>query len=269
MPTIDVGDQTLYYEVHGEGEPLVLVMGLGGDTLAWLPQIPAFSERYRTVVFDNRDVGQSSMASGPYEIRDMAQDALGLTEALELDSFHLLGLSMGGLIAQEMALAAPERIRTLTLTVTFAWSGAWARKLSEVWGARVQHMSREQRVDELMLLNMTEEFFENQEALATLRGLTLQNPNPQPPEAFARQLDACSRHDTRDRLGGLSMPVHIVGGNRDILVPFWKSEELAKLIPGSKLTTIEGGPHGSWLERSEELNGAVLDFVAEHTTARV
>jgi 3-oxoadipate enol-lactonase len=269
MPTTDVGEQTLYYEVHGEGEPLVLVMGLGGDTLAWLPQIPPFSERYRTVVFDNRDVGRSSMASGPYEIRDIAADALALMEALELDSFHLLGLSMGGAIAQEMALAAPERIRTLTLAVTYAWAGAWARTQSEVWGARVQRMSREERVDELLLLNHTEHFFEDQETLGWLRGMILQNPNPQPPEAFARQLDACSRHNTLDRLGSLSMPVHVISGNRDLLVPAWKSDELAERIPQAKRTSIDGGPHGSWIEKAEEFNGLVLDFIAEQSAAKV
>jgi 3-oxoadipate enol-lactonase len=269
VPTIDVGDQTLYYEVHGEGEPLVLVMGLGGDTLAWLPQIPPFSERYRTVVFDNRDVGRSSMAGGPYEIRDMANDALGLLGALELDSFHLLGLSMGGAIAQEMALAAPERVRTLTLAVTYAWTGEWARTQSSVWGARVQRMSLEERVDELLVLNHSEEFFEDRETLGRLRGMILQNPNPQPPEAFARQLDACSRHHTLDRLDSLSMPVHVISGDRDILVPGWKSDELAARIPGAKRTVIEGGPHGSWIEKAEEFNRVVLEFIAEHATAKV
>ena len=120
MPTIDANGQTLYYEVHGEGEPLLCVMGLSADTLAWALQVPAFAASHRTVIFDNRDVGQSSMADGPYEIADMAADALALADALELDSFHLLGVSMGGAIAQEIALAAPERVRTLTLAVTFA-----------------------------------------------------------------------------------------------------------------------------------------------------
>jgi pimeloyl-ACP methyl ester carboxylesterase len=90
----------------------------------------------------------------------------------------------------------------------------------------------------------------------------LQNPNPQPPEAFARQLDAISRHNARDRLDSLVMPVHVIGGNRDILVPLWKSAELASLVPGAKLTVIEGGPHGSWIERAEEFNRVVLDFIA-------
>ena len=118
MPTADVNGQTLYYEVHGEGEPLLCVMGLSADTLAWLPQVPAFSAAHRTVIFDNRDVGRSSLADGPYEIADMARDTLALADELGLESFHLVGCSLGGAISQEVAIAAPERVRTLTLAVT-------------------------------------------------------------------------------------------------------------------------------------------------------
>jgi pimeloyl-ACP methyl ester carboxylesterase len=267
MPTTEANGQTIYYEVEGEGEPLLCLMGLAADTLAWALQVPAFSAQHKTIVFDNRDVGQSSLAEGGYEIADMARDALALADALELDSFHLLGVSMGGAIAQEMALTAPERVRTLTLAVTFAAGGAWGRTLSRVWGARVQRMSREERVDELMLLCLSENFFENAEGVAWLRDLMLQNPHPQPPEAFARQLDASSRHNTRDRLGELSMPIHVIGAEHDILVPVWKSREIAELIPGAKLTVLEACPHGLNLERAEEFNRAVLDFIAERAAA--
>jgi 3-oxoadipate enol-lactonase len=267
MPTIEAGGQTLYYEVHGDGEPLLCIMGLSADTLAWTLQVPAFSARHRTVVFDNRDVGRSSLAEGDYEIADMAGDTLALADALELDSFHLLGVSMGGAIAQEMALAAPERVRTLTLAVTFAAGGAWARTLCDVWGARVQRMSREERIDELLLLTLSEAFFENAEGVAMLRDLMLQNPHPQPPEAFARQLAASSRHDAGARLGSLAMPVHVIGAEHDILVPVWKSAELAELIPDAKLTVIEACPHGLNVERAEEFNRAVLDFIAERAAA--
>jgi 3-oxoadipate enol-lactonase len=263
MPHLKANGQELYYEVHGQGEPLLCMMGLAADTLSWLPQLPAFAARHRTVIFDNRDVGRSSMAEGPYEIRDMAQDALALADGLELDTFHLLGVSMGGAIAQEVALAAPERVRTLTLAVSFAGSGAYARKLSEAWGGRVQRMTREQRIDELLLLTMSEEWFEDAGTVEWLRGVMLNHPNPQPPEAFARQLDAASRHDARDRLGSLTMPVHVIGAERDILVPVWKSEELSGLVPGSKYTVLKAAPHGVTLERAEEFNGAVLDFIAE------
>jgi 3-oxoadipate enol-lactonase len=263
MPTIQANGQTLYYEVHGEGDPLLLVMGLAADTMAWALQVPAFSAHYRTVIFDNRDVGQSSMAEGPYEITDMARDTLALADALELESFHLVGVSMGGAIGQEVALAAPDRVRTLTLAMTWPRGGAWAAKLSELWSARVGHMSREQRVDELMLLTLSEDFFENAEGVAWLRDLMLQNPHPQPADAFARQLDASSRHDTRERLGSVAMPTHVIGAEHDILVPVWKSRELAELIPGARLSVVDAGPHGANLERAEEFNRLVLDFLGQ------
>jgi pimeloyl-ACP methyl ester carboxylesterase len=269
MPKLEANGQTLYHEVHGDGEPLVCVMGLAANTLAWALQVNAFAERHRTVIFDNRDVGQSSMATGPYEIRDMAQDTLALADALELDSFHLLGYSMGGAIAQEAALAAPERIRTLTLAVTFANAGAWGRKLSEVWGARRLKVTREEHIDELMLLTLSEEFFENAEAVGFLRQMMLSDPNPQPPEAFGRQLGASARHDARDRLGSLPMPVHVIGCEYDVLVPGWKSAELAALIPSSKLSVLERSPHGANLERPADFNRTALDFVAEHEGAPV
>jgi len=267
MPTVEVNGQTLYYEVHGEGEPLLCVMGLSADTLAWMLQVPAFSAGYRTVIFDNRDVGRSSIAEGPYEIADMARDALALADALELGSFHLLGVSMGGAIAQEMALAAPERVRTLTLAVTFPAGGAWARKLSEVWAARVRRASREERVDELMLLTFSEAFFENEAQAEWVRSLVLQNPHPQEAEAFVRQLEACGRHDARERLRWLELPTHVIGAEHDILVPIWKSRELADLIPGARLTVLPGAPHGVNVETAEQFNRAVLDFIAERAAA--
>ena len=123
MPHADCNGQRLYYEVHGEGEPLLCVHGLSADTLGWLLADPRVVAGHHTIVFDNRDVGQSSRATGDYEIADMAADALALADALELDRFHLLGLSMGGAISQELALTAPERVRTLTLCVTFGGGG--------------------------------------------------------------------------------------------------------------------------------------------------
>jgi 3-oxoadipate enol-lactonase len=261
MPTVDANGQSLYYEQHGEGEPLVCLMGLAADVLAWTLQVPAFSARHRTILIDNRDAGRSSRADGPYEIADMARDTLALAGALGLDSFHLLGYSMGGAIAQEIACQTPERIRTLTLSVTFAAGGAWARSLSDNWSARVRKISREEHIDELLLLNHSEEFFENADGVAYMRGLMLDNPHPQEPDAFARQLAASSRHDTRDRLRSLALPTHVIGAEHDILVPIWKSKELAELIPNAKLTVLEGAPHGAVIEHAERFNEAVLEFI--------
>ncbi|HYV17209.1 MAG TPA: alpha/beta hydrolase [Conexibacter sp.] len=262
MPHADCNGQRLYYEVHGEGEPLLCIHGLSVDTLGWALQVPAWSQQHRTIVFDNRDVGQSSRADGEYEIADMAADALALADTLELERFHLLGLSMGGTIAQELTLAAPERVQSLTLCVTFGGGGAWGRAQGTSWSKRVLSMSREERVEDLMLLCFSEAFYENAEQVAFLRQALLANPHPQEPEAFGRQLLATSRHEARDRLGALSLPVHVIGAEHDLLVPVWKSRELAELIPGARLTVLEAAAHGANLERAVDFNAAVTDFLA-------
>jgi 3-oxoadipate enol-lactonase len=269
VPHADVNDQRLYYEVHGDNdaEPLLCVHGLSADTLGWVPQVGAWSARHKTVIFDNRDVGQSSRATDEYAVSDMAADTLALAGELGLESFHLLGLSMGGTISQEVALAAPERVRTLTLCVTFGGGGAWGRLQGQVWSERAMSMTREQRVDELMLLCFSEEAFENSQMVAYMRNVLLSNPNPQEPEAFGRQVRATSKHEARDRLGSLSMPVHVIAAEHDILVPAWKSTELAELIPGARLTMIGGSGHALNLERAEEFNTATLEFLAEAAVA--
>jgi pimeloyl-ACP methyl ester carboxylesterase len=262
VPHADCNGQRLYYEVHGEGEPLFAIHGLSVDTLGWAMQVGPWSQAHRTIVFDNRDVGQSSRATEEYEIRDMAADALALADHLGLERFDLVGLSMGGTIAQELALAAPERVKTLTLCVTFGGGGAWGRTQGRVWSERTASMTREQRVDELMLLCFSERFYEVPEQVAFLRQALLANPHPQEAEAFARQLRATSRHEARDRVGALALPVHVVGAEQDLLVPVWKSRELAALIPGAQLTVLEGAAHGVNLENAEAFNAAVLGFLA-------
>lgn len=268
MPFADCNGQRLYYEVHGDGPPLLAVHGLSVDTLGWTLQVPAWSQHHRTIVFDNRDVGQSTRADGGYEIADMAADALALADALELEDFHLLGLSMGGTIAQTIALAAPERVRSLTLCVTFGGGGNWARAQAQMWSKRVLEMSREERVDELMLLCFSEALYENVEGMAFLRQMLLANPHPQETDAFVRQLQATSRHEVRERLGTLTMPTHVIGAEHDVLVPVWKSRELAGLIPDARLTVLEGAAHGVNVERAEAFNVAVLDFLAAAAPAR-
>lgn len=267
MPTAKLDDIEIYYEIHGEGEPLLCVMGLASDTLAWALQVPAWSESYRTIVFDNRDVGRSGYAEADYDVADMARDALALADELGLDSFHLVGVSMGGTIAQQMALRSPDRIRTLTLCVTFGGSGRWGREKARLWTSDAVGREREDMVDELLLLCLSEKTFENEQMVAFLRYMILANENPQKPEGFARQLRATSAHEVRDRLGELSMPVHVIGAEEDVLVPVWKSRELARLIPGAKLTVLEGAAHGVNLERAEDFNAAVLAFVDEHAAA--
>jgi len=269
MPFADANGQRLYYELSGEGEPLVCVMGLATDHLGWLPQMQAFGAAHRTLVFDNRDVGQSSDADSDYEISDMAADTLALVDELELESFHLVGVSMGGAISQELTLAAPERVRTLTLAVTYAGFGEWGRRRAASRLALAEKTEFEHFVEELLVLNLSESLFEDNPRLVDLvRQAMHNNPHRQPPEAFKRQADASGRHETRDRLGSLALPVHVIGAEQDLMVPVWKSKQLAELIPSAKLTIFDGAPHAVQLERADEFNRAVLDFIAEHEPAR-
>ncbi len=263
MPHAEANGQSLYYEEHGEGEPLFLVMGLGGDRVAWTLQVREFEKQFRVISFDNRDVGQSSPAEHDYEIGDMADDTLALADALDIDSFHLVGASMGGAISQEVALRAPERVRTLTLAVTWGGYGKLGELRTETWGPQVMRASREERVDELMMRCYSEEFMGNERAAQHMRRLILDNPYPQPPEAFVRQMAACGRHETRDRLGELSMPVHVIEAEHDMMVPPWKSRELVELIPGAEHTVLERAPHLANVERADDFNRAVLGFIAE------
>lgn len=261
MPHAELNGLDIHYDVYGEGDPLLCVHGLGCDRRAWALQIQPFSQHHQAIFFDNRDVGQSSLATTSYTTADMAQDVLALADHLELDSFHLLGISLGGMVSQQVALASPERVRTLTLAVTHGGVQAAGRLRGHLLGSYARHLPLEDRVDNLLYLCYTEAFFENEQLFQFMRNALLENPYPQPPEAFARQAEAGAHHDVRDRLGELSMPVHVIGAERDLMIPVWKARELASLIPGAKYTEIAGQGHGVMWEAADEFNAAVTEFL--------
>ncbi len=264
MPIAEANGERLYYEVHGEGEPLLCVMGLGTDARAWIPLIRSWSAERKLIVFDNRDCGRSSYSDEPYEIADLAQDTLALADELDIESFDLVGMSMGGAVAQQVALTAPDRVRTLTLIVSYGGLGPYGEARARVFGNLVKGMNHEEQTDFLMMLTFSEGFFNDSERFRRLREILLADESPQPPEALDRQLHASGRHEVRERLPELTMPVHVIGAERDLMVPVWKSRELAELIPDAKLTILQGAPHAVNIERSEELSRLVLDFIGEH-----
>jgi len=251
----------LYYEEAGQGEPLVMVQGLATDHFGWMLQVPEFSKHYRVITFDNRDAGQSKRADAPYEVADMARDALALADHLELDTFHLLGMSMGGAIAQEVTLIAPEQLRTLTLVVTFGGGGSWAAERSRLWSKIRGLLDHETHLDWLLLFGMSEQFYAAPERVAYSKQLMRANPHPQPVDAFQRQVEASGRHETRDRLATISIPTHVIGAEHDTLVPVWKSKEIAELIPNADYSVMPAAPHALNMERAEEFNELVLGWL--------
>jgi pimeloyl-ACP methyl ester carboxylesterase len=265
MPHATVGDVELFYEVLGEGEPLLCVQGLASDMGAWAMQLEPFSERFQTVVFDNRDVGRSSASDVEYDIPDLAEDVLGLADVLGVERFHLLGASLGSAMSQHVALLAPERVATLTLAAT--WAGtphAYSELRATVWEREVRRSSREELLENMLLRTISEDVLDSDDAIDGMKAMAAENPHPQAAEALIRQIRAMSRHDVRSRLGELRMPVHVIAGARDVLIPLWKSEEVAELIDGATLTVIRDVGHALNAERAQEFNRAVLGFLAEH-----
>jgi pimeloyl-ACP methyl ester carboxylesterase len=170
-------------------------------------------------------------------------------------------------VAQHVALAAPERVRTLQLAVTWAGSGAYAREKTRLWASERRLRTRDDWIDSLLLATVSEDFYENQPMVDFVKQVMRSNEHPQEPDGFERQSLASSTFDLRGKLGGLSMPVHVISGAHDILLPRWKQEELAAEIPGARLTVIERGSHALQLEFPQEFNAAVLDFIASHAEA--
>jgi pimeloyl-ACP methyl ester carboxylesterase len=262
VPYADANGHRLYYEVHGDGPALLCVGGFGVDVSDWRAQIPAFSRGMRVIVFDNRDAGRSTYADAPYAVADMAADTLGLVEALGLERFHLLGVSLGGAIAQDVACAIGERVLTLTLAVSYARAGAWARERVRQQLRGAAERSDEDLLRDLMVLSVAESTYDAIEDMAAVRRMLLLYPHRQRRDGFVRQLEASVRHDASDRLGALTMPVHVIGAEQDLLVPVWKTRELAALVPGCRLSIVEGAAHRVTVEAAARFNELVLEFVA-------
>lgn len=245
-------------KIAGVPTTVVLLHGFAGTRRAWDPVVERLDpERYTPLAPDLRGHGDARDAR-PVTFEACVADVL----AAAPERFVLCGYSMGGRIAQHVALAAPERVRTLTLAVTHGGVQKAGQLRGRLLGAYARNLPPEDQVDNLLYLCYTEAFFENEEMVEFMRTALLENPYPQPPEAFARQAAAGARHDLRERLGELAMPVHVIGAERDLMIPVWKSRELASLIPGSKLTILDAQGHGVQWEAADRFNAAVTEFLA-------
>jgi pimeloyl-ACP methyl ester carboxylesterase len=275
MPIAASNGIEIYYEEHGSGEPLLLIMGLAADSLAWMFQRDAFAAQYRTIVFDNRGVGRTSKPAGPYTIATMADDAAGVLDTLAVDRAHVVGVSMGGMIAQELALRHPDRVRSLVLGCTYAKPDAgvattFEESLAFFGGStgpngeiQVDLTSLDPMafIGRLLPLTFTPQFIMTELpklmqvfAGALQHGFDL--------AAILAQVAATQAHDTTDRLHRITVPTLVLTGDSDLLIPPANSDLLAERIPGAQLKKLPGGSHGFNFEAPETFNGAVLEFLA-------
>lgn len=262
MPLIDLPDISLNYELDGDGDTtIVLVNGLADDLGTWVFQkAPFVAAGYRVLSFDNRGVGRSAQPAGPYSSAMLAADAKALVDELGISGFHLMGVSMGGMIAQEYALAYPGDLRSATFACTYAAPGPFCSRLFALWREMAPVMGVPAVMRDVTLWAFTQEFFRDRaEELAEFEtGMAFMN---MPTPAYLAQLSIITEHDTRDRLGHLEVPTLVLAGAEDILIPVELSQELHTLIPDAKWRTTAGG-HGCMWEHPEEFNTAYLDFLA-------
>jgi 3-oxoadipate enol-lactonase len=264
--TVHANGQELYFEAHGQGSPLVLVMGIGYDSSLWdLHQVPALSKRFHVITFDNRDAGRSSKASGPYTIADMADDVAGLLDGLGIPRTHLLGLSMGGMIGQEFALRHADRLDRLVLCGTGAAPARSVFDPIRIWNWVKSHdQSGEVFAGQQFTHLFSSSFLRNAEAVQQTIAMLASNPNPVGPDAYDRQAQAYLQHDALDRLGDIKSPTLVIVGEQDLLTPPWVTREVASAISGARFEVIrgDGSSHVVPLERPDDFNKLVTDFVA-------
>jgi pimeloyl-ACP methyl ester carboxylesterase len=267
---VKVNDIQLYHEVHGRGEPLVLIMGLGASTNGWDMQIPTFSREFQVVAFDNRGSGRSDKPASRYTMRLFADDTAGLIEALGIASAHVYGQSMGGLIAQELALSYPERVRTLTLGSTSCGGQQAIPALPEhvTLMAALNTLSAEEAAEEGLPLMYSEDFIARKRRELIARALAEAELRP-PLDAFVRQVQAAVRHEAYDRLPQIRCPTLIISGSEDKIVPAENSRILAERIPDAELVVLPKAGHGYLVECAEESNAIVLDFLRRHRSGPI
>lgn len=264
MPKARIGEIELFYQVTGEGDPILWVSGLGGDHRSWGLQVAEFQSRLRCITFDNRDVGQSASTPNAYTIREMAADAAGLLAHLEVPPAHVVGWSMGGAIAQELAISHPGRVRSLSLVATYHQGDPRGTDIMTTFALLRQRLSPEEYQRAIGPWVYTYEEYLVPGLVDSLRQRTLENPYPQSPEAYARQSQATMNHDAADRLASIRCPTLVVAAQGDILTPLWFAYALRDGIPGAQLVTVPQAGHGLLWTKAQELNRILLDFIQAH-----
>jgi pimeloyl-ACP methyl ester carboxylesterase len=263
MPNAAFDGISLYYERRGAGEPVLLIQGMSGTHLAWgEPFLGALGDDLDVVAYNHRGVGESSPQEAPFTIAELADDADGLLGALGWESAHVVGISMGGMVAQELALRHPERIRTLTLGCTYP-GGAEGRLadpalIQELAGALLSG-DRELALRTGFAANLSAAHVADEANWAPFHAMATALPVPVP--LIMLQMQSVMGHDTSARLGSIEAPTLVIHGTEDRMLPVRNGEVIARLIPDARLEVLDGVGHMFWWEQPERSAALVRSHV--------
>lgn len=263
MPKQRVGDIEIYYEVHGDApQTLVMIHGATLHSGVFREQTPEFARHFRTVLFDNRGAGRTDHPDEPYTMRQLADDTARLMNILQIGRAAVLGVSMGGMIAQELAINFPERLSCLILACThFGKSAIQSPPEMQAAMAAGSAATAAQRLLVLQAVFSDETIQRHHEIVEKVN--EIRAVHPMPPFALKRRMQALAAHDTADRLHSITAPTMVVTGRDDRLVPPGNAQMIAERIPDAVVNELPGG-HVFFIEHPELFNPLVIDFIRAH-----
>jgi pimeloyl-ACP methyl ester carboxylesterase len=265
MPLVQINEIGLHYAEQGSGEPLVLIMGLGADGSLWKEHVQAYEQHFRCIMVDNRGAGLSDKPGGPYTTAMMADDIAGLMRNLGIEQARVAGISMGGAIAQSLALRHPDRVRSMVLISTWARCDAYMAVVFEHF-KKMRAMADPGAFTELLQLWIYAAAYLETHLPELRQGQqdARDDRNPMPQHAFDAQCDACITHDTLDQLATIRVPTLLTVGDADIFTPPRCTAAIHDSIVGSELFVLEGAGHAHHWEKLDEFNRRTTAFLLGH-----
>ena len=267
MTTVRANGIDLYYELHGTGEPVVLIQGLGANVTGWDSQLEPLARDYQLIAFDNRGAGRSEKPAEAYSIHQMADDTVALMDELGIPTAHVFGMSMGGMIAQDMYHRHRARVRSLILAGTMAGGPMATFPDTSIFQQFISNgaTSMAAAIAEGLKLFYSEKFLAKNKDWLVKRSLANMSLMA-PPHALQKQVMAVVGFNVHGLLSKIQAPTLVMGATDDQIVPFANQQLLAKRIPDANFVPFEGAGHGFLTERAVAVNRAVLDFWGEHRT---
>ena len=271
VPFVSALDGTrIHYEATGRigRTPVLMIQGLGASKNAWNLQRIAMATRFRIISFDNRGAGRSDKPTEPFTLEQMADDAIAVLDAAGIETAHVVGASMGGVISQIVAVKHPQRVRSLTLVCTACRNHPWRQELLQSWAKTAEEKGMIEVGKEAAQWVMSPRSFRRLVPAFTWMGpLAALRPR----HSFVSQINAIldTREDLVDQLSTITAPTMVIVGNQDILTPRGDSEEIAERIPNAELVVISGAAHGLMMEHSSTFNKILIEFLQRTELARV